>query len=84
MSRRELMDPAIDWQRLALNIRQSGLPLRQAALEIGLQQRSIDRLARGEIHEPRFTVGLLLLGCHMRHCPDKHDALLRQNVQIKN
>jgi hypothetical protein len=66
----------IDWQQLALNLRrhQSTSAL---ARDLGIDPSVLQRLARNEILEPRFSLGLQLLNLHLDHCPDKHQALLK-------
>lgn len=62
----------VDWQRVCLNIRGSGLPLSTAAKQIGSDWQHLNRLARGEVAEPRFRTGLRLLDLHLERCPHKH------------
>lgn len=58
----------IDWQRLALDIRQSGTSLARADDHIGEYKGFVSQLARGEIKEPKFTPGLKLLNLHVDLC----------------
>lgn len=62
----------IDWQQVCLNIRASGLPLSQAAKAVGSDWRHLNRLARAEVAEPKFSTGLRLLDLHVERCPDRH------------
>lgn len=51
-----------DWSTLLCRLRaRTGAPLARIGREIGMQERTINRLARGEIAEPRFSQGLSLL-----------------------
>jgi hypothetical protein len=68
--------PLIDWQRLTLNLRRHK-PLAQCARALGCEQMTLQRLARGEVDEPRFELGLALLNLHLDICPQQHPALLR-------
>jgi transcriptional regulator with XRE-family HTH domain len=51
----------IDWQTLTLSLRQHYKPLELVADEIGMSRQHINRLARGEVAEPRFNTGVKLL-----------------------
>jgi hypothetical protein len=53
----------IDWQACCLQLRKHK-PLTQIALMIGCDDQVINRLARGEIAEPRFSIGLELLNLY--------------------
>lgn len=66
----------INWQACALNIRQAGISLARAADRCGMDQATLQRLARGEIREPRFSQGVKLLDLHLDLCGDKHKELL--------
>ena len=50
----------IDWQRVCLDLRTHYGSLAAIARQVGSDERHINRLARGEVNEPRFSVGLLL------------------------
>lgn len=69
----------IDWQRCLLNLRQSGLPIQQAANEVGHRDKGqyLQRVARGETRRMEFVTGVLLLNLHLERCPDKHRELAR-------
>ena len=66
----------IDWQKCALNLRRYK-PLSQIAKEIGSDWRHLNRLARGEVKQPRFDTGVRLLDLHYDKCRDRHGELLR-------
>lgn len=53
----------INWQQICLNLRRHA-PLAQIAREVGADEQTINRLARGETREPKFLTGLLLLDMH--------------------
>ena len=68
----------VDWQRCALDIRQAGVPLREASRKIGRHIDWLNHIARGEIKEPTFTDGLALLNFHNDCCgPEKTERLLK-------
>jgi len=64
--------PNIDWQRVMLNIRSCGVPLAQLRKYTKMDERTINRIARGEVKEPRFAQGVAILAIHQRLLPDKH------------
>lgn len=65
----------IDWQRVALNIRNSGLSLHQAAKKVGMDGYTLCRIAR-EGGEPRWRQAVQLLDLHLDRCPDRHRELI--------
>ena len=68
----------IDWQRVCLNLRTHYKPLSTVAKEVGSDWRHLNRLARGEVHQPRFDTGVRLLDLHYDVMGDRHkDALKR-------
>ena len=58
----------INWQRAALNIRQSGMSLQAASKQIGANKNALAQLARGEINEPKFSQGIAILDLHVDLC----------------
>ena len=67
------MTPAdIDWQVVTLNLRAAGCPLAKIKAGAGMDDRTIHRLQRGEIEEPRFSQGIRLLDLHQKWCPERH------------
>ena len=64
----------IDWQQVCLNLRRHK-PLTQVALEIGCDDQTLNRLARGETKEPKFMTGVQLLDLHLELCPERHDKI---------
>jgi hypothetical protein len=73
MKRRKTL---IDWQRLTLNLRSKGT-LSSFAAEFGCDSMTLQRLARGDVEEPRFELGLKLLNAHLDLFQDQHHQLLR-------
>lgn len=61
----------VDWQRVCLDIRSSGLPLSTAAVQVGMSWKTLGHLARGEQRVPRFDGGLRLLKLHAQRCPER-------------
>lgn len=61
----------IDWQRVCLNLRRHK-PLSQVAKIVGSDDRHLQRLARGEVMQPRFDTGVRLLDLHYDWCRDRH------------
>ena len=55
------MMPLVDWSLLLQLLRKHAGPLARLAPRAGMDERTINRLARGEIQQPRFNQGLLLL-----------------------
>lgn len=62
----------IDWQKVTLNLRRYYKPLATVAKEIGSDWRHLNRLARGEVKQPRFNTGIKLLDLHYDHCRERH------------
>jgi hypothetical protein len=62
----------IDWQKVVLNIRRHYKSLHRVAREIQSNERHLNRIARGEVNEPRFNTGLRLLDLHHKVCPQEH------------
>jgi transcriptional regulator with XRE-family HTH domain len=65
----------IDWSKVTNNLRQRRVSLAKIARETGADPVTLQRLARGEIHEPRFSVGIRLLDLHKDVCPERHHQL---------
>lgn len=70
--------PAIDWQRVALNI-QRHMPLQRASRKLGRNHSYLSQIARNEITtEPKFTDGLRILDMHLDLCGiEEHRKVLR-------
>ena len=66
----------IDWQIVTLNLRRHYKPLSQIAKEIGSDWRHLNRLARGEVNQPRFNTGMKLLDLHYDVCREMHREVL--------
>lgn len=67
------MIDCINWQIVCLNIRRHYKPLATVAKEVGSDWRHLNRLARGEIQQPKFNVAVKLLDVHFDHCKEKHN-----------
>ena len=63
----------INFQTVTLNLRRHYKPLAKVAREINSDERTLNRLARGEVTQPRFVTGLKLLDLHYDHVPSKHN-----------
>ena len=66
----------IDWQQVTLNLRRYK-PLSRVAREVGSDERHLNRLARGEVTQPRFDTGMALLDLHYDQFPERHRDVLR-------
>lgn len=67
----------IDWQRVALNIRRSGVSLAQVSQKCGRDHSWLGHIARGDVTRVEFHDGLRLLDFHFDTCgADAHRALL--------
>ena len=68
----------IDWQTLTNALRHHYKPLEQVADELGISRQHINRLARGDVAEPRFNSGVRLLDLAYDVLPPDQFARLRQ------
>lgn len=66
------MSLSINWQRVVLNIRRSGMPVEQLAKHVGMDGDTLRHYARGESRDPRWTQAVRLLDVHAERCPEKH------------
>ena len=77
----------IDWQRVALNLRQHGVKLEAASHRLGKHRGWLGQLARAETGQSvEFHDGLRLLDYHLSVCGEAaHLALLsgQQTLPIK-
>lgn len=54
--------PIIDWPLLLSRLRaRSGIAIAKFADDAGMDEKTINRLARGEINQPRFDQGVMIL-----------------------
>jgi hypothetical protein len=58
----------IDWQHVCLQLRRKYKNLHDIAREIDSCGRHLTRLARGEVQQPRFDVGMRLIELYGEHC----------------
>ena len=66
----------IDWMTVCNNLRQSYKPLSTIAKEIGSDWQHLNRIARGEVKQPRFDTGIKLLDLHFDKCRDRHSGVM--------
>lgn len=65
----------IDWQRVFLNLRSSGMPLARVARKVGMDEGAVNRFARGvQRRDPPMTQALRVLDLHHERCPLLHTA----------
>ena len=67
----------IDWQKLLLNLRRHQ-NLDKVGKHLGVDPRTLNRIARGETIEPKFTTGIKLLNLHFDLEPEKHRQLYQE------
>lgn len=65
----------VDWMMICINLRRIK-PLAAIGREIGSEEKTLNRLARGEVKEPRFSLGIKLLDLHYDLCPDRHNEMI--------
>jgi len=58
------MNAKVNWQQIVLQLRGNYKPLAAVAREIGCEEPTLNRLARGEVSQPRFDIGVKLLELH--------------------
>lgn len=63
--------PTVDWQKIMLNIRRH-VPLAQLRKHTRMCDRTLQRIARGEVKEPKFSQAVALLHIHKKLCPELH------------
>lgn len=63
----------INWQIVTLNLRTHYKNLSDVAKEIGSDWQHLNRLARGEVSQPRFDTGIKLLDLHFDKCKHLHN-----------
>jgi hypothetical protein len=67
----------INWMQLVNNLRHDYKSLATVARELNSTEKHLNRLARGEVLEPRFNTGLKLLDFHLDKCGiEKHRKLM--------
>lgn len=65
----------IDWQRVMWNLRRECGPLTKVARLANADPQHLQRLARGEVYEPRFSLALRLLDLHLDYVPDHNNLM---------
>lgn len=69
--------PLVDWTTLLPLLRRH-VPLTRIGDTVGMDEATINRLARGEIQEPRFGAGLRLLDLAADYLPPDEWNRVRQ------
>ena len=82
MSRPAAGPSLVDWSLLLMLLRKHAGPLARLAPLAGMDERTINRLARGEIQQPRFSQALLLLDLAHDHLPGVDWERVRQTSPI--
>ena len=62
----------IDWAIVCLDLR-AWKPLSTIAPMVNSDWQHLNRLARSEVKEPKFSVGVKLLDLHYDHCRERHN-----------
>ena len=65
----------IDWQTITNNLRKPYGNLTNLAKAIDACPVHLRRLARGEVREPKFSLGVALLDLHYDHSPERHQGI---------
>ena len=63
----------ICWQQVILNLRRVK-SLHNIARSAGSNVTHLNRIARGEVAEPRFNTGVKLLDLHYDYCHERHNS----------
>ena len=63
----------LDWAKVTNNLRHAGFSCACVSRKLGCTEATLQKLARGEVCEPKFSTGVALLDLHHKHCNDKHD-----------
>jgi hypothetical protein len=74
---RNRFHPLVDWTTL-LPMLQRRVPLMRIGDTVGMDEKTINRLARGEIKEPRFGQGLRLLDLAVDYLTPEEWSRVRQ------
>lgn len=57
-----------NWSIICLQLRRDYKNLCAIGKEVGSDWQHLNRLARGDVKEPKFMVGIRLLDLHYDHC----------------
>lgn len=68
----------IDWQLVANLLRTHYKPLTVVSAELGISWQHLNRLARGEVDQPRFNTGVKLLDLAYDVLPPDQFARIKQ------
>lgn len=64
----------IDWHTVLVNIG-SRKSMKKVGQEVNACPVNLRRIRRGEVKEPKFSVGVKLLDMHLDMFPDKHKRI---------
>ena len=56
----------VDWRKIVLELRGAGVDSGQVSRMTGLDKSAIQNMVRG--HEPRHSLGEVILKIHQKHC----------------
>ena len=57
-----------NWQQITLDLRRDYKALSTIGKEIGSDWQHMNRLARCEVKEPKYSIGIKLIELHKRYC----------------
>ena len=66
----------IDWSMIVLSLQNKGFSCEKLAGQLGSCPVHLRRIARGEVIQPKFDVGIKLLDLHSDLCPGSHKNLV--------
>jgi len=66
----------IDWSPIVLRLKNRGVSHTRLATLTGGCQQTIARLARGDVAQPKFDIGVKILDVHFDYCPDEHSRIV--------
>lgn len=66
----------INFQQIIINLKQSGLSYKRISQLCNIDAQHIAHIARYEVKEPKFSVGIKLLNLHFDKCKNKHNKNL--------
>lgn len=72
----------IDWQTVTLSLRTHYKPLATVAKEVGSDWQHLNRLARGEVSQPRFDTGVKLLDLAYDVLPEPEFKRLKSDWRL--
>lgn len=63
----------IDFQQIIINLKAAGLSYKRISELCNIDAQHIGHIARYEVQEPKFSVGIKLLNLHYDVCKDRHN-----------